>query len=151
MLKKSFVLIMISLKLLLTNSYHKNNFNKKNYKCSLSDLTVNFYENPMVSRSCIPSVYDHDAMPTSSKQRKIVDLIDRYSEHRIRDLYLYSLRRNDKIKFSNQISQLINESTAESENGIDPNIVILTLNKTLAVIEYAKPSKFQYQIIRTYI
>lgn len=118
--------------------YKENLFRSKNITWLSGDVCINFNEEiPVGGR---PSIENYEECSTSTKRRKIQALTDSYSEEEIKQAFYKNLRDSGKQKFIKIIENILKND--------DDTAYSLTEAESLALIEDAKLSKWQYDTIR---
>ncbi|XP_070519748.1 uncharacterized protein [Cardiocondyla obscurior] len=83
-----------------------------------------------------------------TKRRKLIEIVNNYSEKEIEEAFLQSLRNAGKRKLTNVINQLLQQDDTTKNNENDPCIIPYTADEAVALIEDAKLTKYQYECIR---
>lgn len=126
--------------------YRKDIFEIKNKKWLDSQVSIDFTE----IRSGRKSIENYSECSKSTKKRRVQSIQEKYSAIEIQDDFLTNLRISGKIKLANAISQLLLVDFEEmSESSQTKEVIPFTDDETLALIEDAKLSKHQYQLIRS--
>lgn len=121
--------------------YRQDIFKTKNAEWLNTEFHIDFDQIPELGRR--KSNFKESSR--SSKYRKIQEITDSYSEEEIRRAFLKNLRDSGKKHLIKVIEDLLNESSQDNSSS---NIIPFSEDECIALIQDAKLSKWQYELIR---
>lgn len=121
--------------------YKKEKLKSRHGKWLLTKFTVAL-TTPKIGRR---SNEDFSGSSTSTKRRKLQEIQECHSELEIQLAFLRNLRAAGKTKLANKITSLLNDTDGDD---MEESIIMFTDDEAIALIEDAKLSKHQYEIIR---
>lgn len=124
--------------------YNLRQFNKLNEKWLSSDFVVK-HDCAKVGRK---PTEDFESSSKSTKRRKTLSLINSYSPIEIENAFLNNLCSTGRKKLAEKIKNLILESTEDTEEITNEQIIPFTLEEAVALAEDTKLTKHQYETIR---